>query len=37
MTARRCAEIEAGNPDDQFYDSKVRFLLEQIAHHVGEE
>jgi Hemerythrin HHE cation binding domain len=31
------AEIEAGNPDDQFYDGKVKVLSEQIEHHVGEE
>jgi hypothetical protein len=31
------AEIEAGNPDDEFYDSKVKVLSEQIEHHVGEE
>lgn len=31
------AEIEAGNPRDQFYDSKVKVLSEQIEHHVGEE
>jgi hypothetical protein len=31
------AEIEAGNPNDQFYDSKVKVLSEQIEHHVGEE
>jgi hypothetical protein len=31
------AEIEAGNPDEQFYDSKVKVLSEQIEHHVGEE
>jgi hypothetical protein len=31
------AEIEAGSPDDQFYDSKVKVLSEQIKHHVGEE
>jgi hemerythrin superfamily protein len=31
------AEIEAGNPNEQFYDSKVKVLSEQIEHHVGEE
>jgi galactokinase len=31
------AEIEAGGPDDEFYDAKVKVLSEQIAHHVGEE
>jgi hemerythrin superfamily protein len=31
------AEIEAGNPDDEFYDAKVKVLSEQIEHHVGEE
>jgi hypothetical protein len=31
------AEIEAGRPDEQFYDSKVKVLSEQIEHHVGEE
>jgi Hemerythrin HHE cation binding domain len=31
------AEIEAGNPDDEFYASKVKVLSEQIEHHVGEE
>jgi hemerythrin superfamily protein len=31
------AEIEAGRPDDQFYESKVKVLSEQIEHHVGEE
>src|SRR3984885_2058737 len=31
------AEIEAGSPDEQFYDSKVKVLSEQIEHHVGEE
>jgi hypothetical protein len=31
------AEIEAGSPADQFYDSKVKVLSEQIEHHVGEE
>lgn len=31
------AEIEAGGPDDDYYDAKVSVLSEQIAHHVGEE
>jgi hemerythrin superfamily protein len=31
------AEIEAGNPDDEYYDAKVTVLSEQIKHHVGEE
>src|SRR5258708_596712 len=31
------AEIEAGSPAEQFYDSKVKALSEQIEHHVGEE
>lgn len=31
------AEIEAGNPGDEFYDSKVKVLSEQIKHHVKEE
>ena len=31
------AEIEAGGPDDEFYDSKVKVLAEQIEHHVKEE
>src|ERR1700724_3501707 len=31
------AEIEAGSPDEQFYDGKVKVLSEQIEHHVGEE
>jgi hypothetical protein len=31
------AEIEAGGPDDQFYDAKVKVLSEMIAHHVQEE
>jgi hemerythrin superfamily protein len=30
-------EIEAGAPDDQFYDAKVKVLQEQIEHHVKEE
>ena len=31
------AEIEAGGPDDEFYDAKVKVLSEEIAHHVEEE
>lgn len=31
------AEIEAGGPDEQFYDAKVKVLSELIEHHVGEE
>src|SRR6195952_4115074 len=31
------AEIEAGGPDDEFYDAKVSVLSEMIEHHVEEE
>ncbi len=31
------AEIEAGGPDDEYYDAKVKVLSEQIEHHVKEE
>lgn len=31
------AEIEAGTPDDDFYDAKVTVLSEMIEHHVKEE
>ena len=31
------AEIEAGGPDDEFYDAKVKVLSEMIQHHVEEE
>ena len=31
------AEIEAGNPDDQYYNAKVKVLSEMIKHHVKEE
>jgi hypothetical protein len=31
------AELEAGLPDQEFYDSKVKVLSEQIEHHLGEE
>ena len=30
-------EIEAGGPDDAFYDAKVKVLSEMIEHHVKEE
>ena len=30
-------EIEAGGPDDEYYDAKVTVLQEQIEHHVQEE
>ena len=30
------AEIIAGEPDDEFYDAKVKVLQEQIEHHVQE-
>ena len=30
-------EIEAGGPDDEFYEAKVKVLQEQIEHHVKEE
>ena len=30
-------EILAGEPSDEFYDSKVKVLQEQIEHHVEEE
>jgi hemerythrin superfamily protein len=30
-------EIEAGGPDDAFYDAKVKVLSEEIEHHVEEE
>jgi Hemerythrin HHE cation binding domain len=30
-------EIEAGSPDDEFYDAKVKVLQEEIEHHVEEE
>jgi len=30
-------EIEAGSPDDNFYDAKVTVLSEEIKHHVHEE
>src|SRR5688500_9118224 len=31
------AEIEAGGPDDEFYDAKVKVRSEMIEHHVEEE
>ena len=31
------AEILAGEPSDEFYDSKVKVLQEQVEHHVEEE
>jgi hypothetical protein len=31
------AEIEAGGPDEQYYDAKVKVLSEMIEHHVEEE
>jgi len=31
------AEIEAGGPNDEFYDAKVKVLSEMIKHHVKEE
>ena len=31
------AEIDAGEPSDEFYDSKVKVLKEEIEHHVKEE
>ena len=31
------AEIEAGSPSDEYYDSKVKVLSEEIEHHVVEE
>jgi hemerythrin superfamily protein len=30
-------EIEAGSPEDEYYDAKVKVLSEQIEHHVEEE
>jgi hemerythrin superfamily protein len=31
------AELDAGSPDDEFYDAKVKVLSEEIKHHVKEE
>ena len=31
------AEIETGEPSDEFYDAKVKVLSEEIEHHVEEE
>jgi hemerythrin superfamily protein len=31
------AEIEAGGPDDAFYEAKVKVLSEMIEHHIKEE
>jgi hypothetical protein len=31
------AEIEAGGPDESFYDAKVKVLSEMIEHHIKEE
>jgi iron-sulfur cluster repair protein YtfE (RIC family) len=30
-------DIEAGEPDDDYYDAKVKVLQEEIEHHVREE
>ncbi|KKW90678.1 MULTISPECIES: hemerythrin domain-containing protein [Sphingobium] len=30
-------DIEAGSPDDDYYDAKVKVLSEEIKHHVHEE
>lgn len=30
-------DIMAGNPEDEFYDAKVKVLSEEIKHHVREE
>jgi hypothetical protein len=30
-------DIEAGTPDDQFYEAKVKVLKEEIEHHIKEE
>ena len=30
-------DIEASSPEDEFYDSKVKVLSEEITHHVHEE
>ena len=31
------AELEAGSPNDEYYDAKVKVLSEEIKHHVKEE
>jgi hypothetical protein len=31
------AEIQAGSPEDDYYDAKVKVLSEMIKHHVQEE
>ena len=31
------AELEAGSPEDEYYDAKVKVLSEEIKHHVKEE
>jgi len=31
------AEIESGQPSEEFYDAKVKVLKEEIEHHVEEE
>jgi hypothetical protein len=31
------AEIEAGEPSDDFYDAKMKVLCEEIDHHIKEE
>jgi len=31
------AELEAGSPDQEFYDAKVKVLSEEIMHHVEDE
>ncbi|HZG09929.1 MAG TPA: hemerythrin domain-containing protein [Allosphingosinicella sp.] len=30
-------DIEAGSPDDKFYDAKVKVLQEEVEHHIKEE
>ena len=30
-------DIEAGGPDEEFYEAKVKVLKEQVEHHVKEE
>ena len=32
-----CSKIWGAAPDDEFYDSKVKVLSEEIEHHVEEE